>query len=77
MCFRWFDPSEAPVESPREIDYSVYHHLYTQCQKNRKSCSDPWRSKARLKSGGDRDRTDDLLRAKQLLSQLSYAPRYQ
>jgi hypothetical protein len=26
------------------------------------------------KHGGDRARTDDLLRAKQLLSQLSYAP---
>ena len=25
--------------------------------------------------GGDRDRTDDLLLAKQVLSQLSYAPR--
>ena len=25
--------------------------------------------------GGDRDRTDDLLLAKQMLSQLSYAPR--
>jgi hypothetical protein len=27
-----------------------------------------------LKSGGKRDRTDDLLLAKQALSQLSYAP---
>ena len=29
---------------------------------------------ARWKSGGERIRTDDLLRAKQLLSQLSYTP---
>jgi hypothetical protein len=27
-----------------------------------------------LSSGGERDRTDDLLRAKQVLSQLSYTP---
>ena len=27
-----------------------------------------------LSGGGERDRTDDLLRAKQVLSQLSYTP---
>ena len=27
-----------------------------------------------LTGGGERDRTDDLLRAKQVLSQLSYTP---
>ena len=27
-----------------------------------------------LPGGGERDRTDDLLRAKQVLSQLSYTP---
>ena len=29
----------------------------------------------RFNGGGERDRTDDLLRAKQVLSQLSYTPR--
>jgi hypothetical protein len=34
-----------------------------------------WRNPARLESGGaSRDRTDDLLLAKQALSQLSYGP---
>ena len=30
---------------------------------------------AELIGGGERDRTDDLLRAKQVLSQLSYTPK--
>ena len=38
--------------------------------KERKMLEDP----AQSGSGGDRIRTDDLLRAKQVLSQLSYAP---
>ena len=36
------------------------------------SCAEPGRFTAPF--GGDRIRTDDLLRARQLLSQLSYAP---
>ena len=31
-------------------------------------------SLSELSGGGERDRTDDLLRAKQVLSQLSYTP---
>ncbi len=33
------------------------------------------RALTRQESGGERDRTVDLLRAKQMLSQLSYAPK--
>ena len=31
---------------------------------------------SRARGGGDRDRTDDLLRARQALSQLSYTPTF-
>ncbi len=35
----------------------------------------PFCSGLELSGGGERDRTDDLLRAKQVLSQLSYTPK--
>ncbi len=34
----------------------------------------PFHSLTKLNGGGERDRTDDLLRARQALSQLSYTP---
>ena len=34
----------------------------------------PFTSNPRFHGGGERDRTDDILRAKQVLSQLSYTP---
>ncbi len=34
----------------------------------------PWRHRSKSSGGGDRDRTDDPLLAKQVLSQLSYTP---
>ena len=45
---------------------SVYHHPYGNLKKNSRS--------AEPVGGGDGIRTHDPLRAKQMLSQLSYAP---
>ena len=46
-------------------EFSIIHETLTFCK---------YFSKKNIVGGGKRDRTDDLLLAKQALSQLSYAP---
>ncbi len=76
------DGSQKPIHNFKDRTHGIYPAGENRCFKERpKRNRPPQPPLRRMKQptglfygGGDRDRTDDLLLAKQMLSQLSYAP---
>ena len=62
MCLENFKTHDSFLKTKNNTSQSTYCSIYSKCNLRH------------LKRGGERDRTDDLLLAKQALSQLSYTP---